>query len=124
MVIVMDCIFCSIIKGDIPSYKIYEDDTVLAFLDINPVKPGHTLIIPKEHTLDVTTINDEVLITILDKSKDIGKLLMEKLDAKGFTLEQNNGIAQEIKHFHLHVIPKYNKKVIMSIEEIHQKITN
>ena len=49
----MDCIFCKIVKGDIPSYKIYEDDLIMAFLDVNPVFPGHTLIIPKEHTLDI-----------------------------------------------------------------------
>lgn len=120
----MNCIFCSIINGNIPSYKVYEDESILAFLDVNPVSPGHTLIVPKEHTLDITTINDDILIRILDKSKDIGNLLMEKLDAKGFTLVQNNGIAQEVKHFHLHVMPKYNKKISMSIEEVHKKITN
>ena len=120
----MNCIFCSIINGDISSYKIYEDENILAFLDVNPVSPGHTLIIPKEHTLDVTTINDDVLFKILDKSRDIGKLLIEKLDAKGFTLVENNGIAQEVKHFHLHVIPKYNKKVSMNIEDVHKKMTN
>lgn len=120
----MNCIFCSIINGDIPSYKVYEDENIFAFLDVNPVSPGHTLIIPKEHTLDVTTINDDVLIKILNKSRDIGNLLIEKLDAKGFTLVQNNGIAQEVKHFHLHVIPKYNKKTSMNIEDVHKKIIN
>ena len=120
----MNCVFCSIINGDIPSYKIYEDESILALLDVNPVSPGHTLIIPKEHTLDITTISNDVLIKILDKSKDIGNLLIEKMGAKGFTLVQNNGIAQEVKHFHLHVMPKYNKKISMSIEEVHKKIAN
>ena len=120
----MNCIFCSIVKGDISSYKIYEDKDILVFLDVNPLSPGHALIIPKEHTLDVTTINNDVLIKILDKSKDIGNMLIEKMDAKGFSLVQNNGIAQEVKHFHLHVIPKYNKKINMKIEEVHKKITN
>lgn len=115
----MNCIFCNIIKGDIPSYKIYEDEYILAFLDVNPVNPGHTLIIPKKHTLDLTTINNDILIKILDKSKDIGNLLIDKLGANGFTLIQNNGIAQEVKHFHLHVIPKYNKKISIDIKEVY-----
>lgn len=119
----MNCIFCSIVKGEISAYKIYEDDCILAFLDVNPVSPGHTLIIPKKHTLDITTINNDILIKILDKSKDIGNLLIEKMDAKGFTLIQNNGIAQEVKHFHLHVMPKYAKKVSISIEDVYERIT-
>ena len=120
----MDCIFCKIINGDIPCYKIYEDDKILAFLDVNPVSCGHTLIIPKEHTLDVLSIDNNILINIVDKAKDIANLLTDKLNADGFTLVQNNGIAQEVKHFHLHVIPKYNKKVTLNIEEVHKKILN
>lgn len=119
----MDCIFCRIINGDIPSYKIYEDEHILAILDVNPVSPGHTLIIPKKNTLDITTIDNEILFMIINKSKEIGKLFLDKLDAKGFSLIQNNGIAQEIKHFHLHVIPKYNKKINMDIKEVHNKLT-
>jgi histidine triad (HIT) family protein len=119
----MDCIFCKIISGDIPSYKIYEDDKILAFLDVNPVNPGHTLIIPKEHTLDVTTIDNDTLIKILDKSRDIANILINKMNANGFTLVQNNGIAQEVKHFHLHVIPKYNKDIKMKIEDVHMTMT-
>ena len=106
---IMDCIFCKIIKGEIPSYKIYEDDKIMAFLDINPYAPGHTLIIPKEHTLDITTIPSDTLNHIMDKASDIAKLVTEKLDAPGFTFIQNNGFVQEVKHFHLHMIPKYRK---------------
>ena len=120
----MDCIFCSIIKGDIPSYKVYEDEELLAFLDINPVSPGHTLIIPKQHTLDIMSINNDILIKIMNKARVIGTMLMDKMEAKGFTLVQNNGIVQEVKHFHLHVMPKYNKKINMSVEEVYKKITN
>lgn len=124
MVIEMNCIFCKIIAGEIPSYKIYEDDEILALLDVNPVNPGHTLIIPKTHTLDMTTINDDILIKILNKSRDVSRILEKKMNADGFTLVQNNGIAQEIKHFHLHVIPKYNKNIKMKIEDVHKKMTN
>lgn len=120
----MNCIFCKIINGEIPSYKLYEDDEILAFLDINPVSPGHTLIIPKEHTLDVTTIDNETLIKIFDKARDIAPLLIDKMGATGFTLTQNNGSVQEVKHFHLHVMPKYNKKIKISIEDVYKKITN
>lgn len=124
MVINMDCVFCKIISGDVPSYKIYEDDEILAFLDINPVSPGHTLIIPKVHTLDVTTISNDTLVKIFDKARDIAEILSNKMGAKGFTLIQNNGIVQEVKHFHLHVVPKYNKKITMSMEDVYTKMTN
>ena len=79
----------------------------MVFLDVNPYTPGHTLIVPKEHTLDITTIDNDTLIKVMDKAKEISKLLMDKLGAEGFTLIQNNGFVQEVKHFHLHVIPKY-----------------
>lgn len=119
----MDCIFCKIVAGEIPSYKIYEDDSILAFLDINPASAGHTLIIPKKHTLDINTIDNETLIKIFDKARDISKKLVNTLNADGFTLTQNNGDAEEVKHFHLHIIPKYNKSVKMSIEEVYDKMT-
>ena len=118
----MNCVFCKIINGEIPSYKIYEDDDILAFLDVNPVSSGHTLIIPKKHTLDLLEIDDSILEKIVMKSKDIANLLIKKLDADGFTLVQNNGIAQEVKHFHLHIIPKYTKDRKRNIDEIHDII--
>ena len=119
-----NCIFCKIIKGEIPSYKVYEDDTVMAFLDVNPYSPGHTLIVPKEHTLDIDSISREVLMHVFDTAKDISTLLTEKLGCEGFTLIQNNGFVQEVKHFHLHVIPKYKNKFDMDIKEAHEKITH
>ena len=119
----MDCIFCKIILGEIPSYKLYEDDDIYVFLDINPVQPGHTLIIPKKHTLDLNSIDELILLKILNKAKDISKLLCDKLDADGFTLVQNNGIAQDVKHFHLHVIPKYRKKVNMDLDDVYKKLS-
>ena len=124
MVIEMDCIFCKIIKGEIPSYKIYEDDTVMAFLDINPYNPGHTLIIPKEHTLDINTIDSDILNHIMEVGKNIAKNVCEKLNAPGFTLIQNNGFVQEVKHFHLHMIPKYTNKFEMNLEDVYEKITH
>ena len=119
----MDCIFCKIIKGEIPSYKLYEDDDILAFLDINPVNAGHTLIIPKKHILDVMEIDDELFIKILNKARDIANLISIKLNSDGFTLVQNNGKPQEVKHFHLHVIPSYDKKKDLTIEEVFNFLT-
>lgn len=106
----MNCIFCKIINNEIPSMKIYEDDVVLAFLDVNPDSDGHTLIIPKKHYKDITDIPDAVLLHIYKTAKKVMKLLEEKLNCDGFSLLQNNGDAQEVKHYHLHVKPYYNDK--------------
>ena len=119
----MECIFCKIVKGEIPSYKLYEDDMVLAFLDINPYNPGHTLIVPKNHTLDITTIDNEMLMHVMDVAKKMAKLLTEKLNCEGYTLIQNNGFVQEVKHFHLHVIPKYKERFDLEVEKVYEKIT-
>ncbi|MBR3230104.1 MAG: HIT domain-containing protein [Bacilli bacterium] len=117
-------IFCKIINNEIPSYKIYEDDVVLAFLDINPNVNGHTLIIPKKHYKDLYDIDDETFTHIINVAKKIGPLLQEKLHADGITLVQNNGLYQEVKHFHLHIRPQYkNKKELKPLEEIHKIIT-
>ena len=120
----MDCIFCKIINGDIPCYKIYEDDVVISFLDVNPKSNGHTLIVPKKHTKDITTIDDETLMHIFKCAKEISNLLESKLNIKGYTLVQNNGKPQEVKHFHLHIIPVYETdEELVNVEEIYNKIT-
>lgn len=114
-----DCIFCKIINGDIPCMKVYEDDVCLAYLDINPDSDGHTLIIPKKHYKDIYDIPNDTLSHIYNISKKIMKLLEEKLECDGFTLLQNNGSIQEVKHYHLHIKPYYNDK--KSIELIKNK---
>jgi histidine triad (HIT) family protein len=103
-------IFCKIINGEIPSYKLYEDEYVLAFLDINPQTNGHTLIIPKKHYLDIDDITNETLEHIEETARYIKKLLTNKLNCNGITFVQNNGNCQEVKHYHLHVIPQYQKE--------------
>ncbi len=108
-----DCIFCKIINGDIPSMKVYEDDVCLAYLDINPDSDGHTLVIPKTHYKDIYDIPKDTLSHIYETAKIIMKNLEEKLGCDGFTLLQNNGSIQEVKHYHLHIKPHYvNKKSI------------
>ena len=120
----MDCLFCKIINGDIPSYKIYEDDLVLAFLDINPISNGHTLIIPKKHFKDIDDISNDTLNYILEIAKKLKKLLEEKLKCDGISLSQNNGCAQEIKHFHLHLIPKYINENKISVDYAYELLKN
>ena len=123
MVMKMDCLFCKIINGEIPSYTIYEDETVKVFLDVNPDVNGHTLIIPKKHYQDLFDIDDETLLHIMDIAKKIDKLLKDKLHTDGLTLVQNNGLKQEVKHFHLHLKPQYkNEGKKLSPEEIYKKI--
>ncbi len=106
----MDCLFCKIINGDVPSYTIYENDYVKCFLDINPISMGHTLIIPKKHFLDIEDIDNDYLLEIMKASKEIVSLIKTNLKPDGIKLVQNNGSLQEVKHFHLHVIPNYKKK--------------
>lgn len=116
----MDCLFCKIINGEIPSYKIYEDEIVYAFLDINPDSNGHTLIIPKEHFLDLDEIPSNVLTHILEVAKKLKLEIESKLNCDGLTLIQNNGDIQEVKHFHLHLKPYYKNNEIKKAEEIYK----
>ena len=118
----MDCIFCKIVKGEIPCYKVYENDYVLAFLDINPDSDGHTLIIPKTHYTDICDIPNDTLINIFDSARIVKKLLEEKLGIDGLTFIQNNGDVQEVKHFHLHLKPYYKVNKLTSVEEVYKKI--
>lgn len=122
----MDCIFCKIINGEIPSYTIFEDDKVKAFLDINPVSDGHTLIIPKNHFENIYDIDLDTLKHIEMVSKNLSKILQEKLGATGITRMQNNGHGQDVKHYHMHLIPRFdddklefslNRKKILNAEE-------
>ena len=91
-----ECLFCKIIKGEIPSYTIYEDEIVKVFLDINPSTNGDCLIIPKKHYTNINDIDLETLNHINKVSKDIYKLLQEKLECGGMTFVQNNDLGQEI----------------------------
>ena len=117
-----NCIFCKIINNEISSYKIYENDMVLCFLDINPLSSGHTLIIPKKHFKDISDIDSKYLSSINDATKYVYNLLMSKLGPDGIRIVQNNGICQEIKHYHVHLIPVYNDLLDMDIEEVYNKI--
>ena len=120
MVMKMNCIFCKIVNGEIPSYTIYEDELVKAFLDTNPDVNGHTLIVPKKHYQDLFDIDEDTLMHIMNVAKKIDKQLREKLNTNGLTLVQNNGLKQEVKHFHLHLKPQYkNEEKKLSPKEIY-----
>ena len=103
-----DCLFCKIVKGEIPSYKVYEDDYVLAFLDAFPVSAGHVLVIPKKHFANYEEIDEENLFKIYRVVKKIGKALKSGLGVSGYNTTVNNGAVsgQVIPHLHIHLIPR------------------
>ena len=103
-----DCIFCKIIEGKIPSFKVYEDEKVFAFEDINPISPGHTLIIPKRHAKDLWEIEGDDLTAIHLASKKIVQAIKDVLDPSGVACLQLNGPGanQVVLHYHLHLIPR------------------
>jgi histidine triad (HIT) family protein len=104
-----DCLFCKIVAGEIPSTKIYENDTVLAFLDINPVNIGHTLVIPKSHHTNLYETPDEALAGIMPVVKKVSVAIKETLNADGINIEMNNDpiAGQIIFHSHIHIIPRF-----------------
>lgn len=116
----MECLFCKIANGKIPSKKIFEDDLVMAFLDINPDSVGHTLIIPKTHYIDLNDIDDDLLFHIMKVSKILKIKLENKLKCDGMMIRQNNGDLQEIKHYHLHLKPHYSTKKDKTLEEVYE----
>jgi len=103
-----NCIFCKIIAGEIPSYKVYEDEQVLAFLDINPVNPGHTLIVPKKHFFNIEEADEETLCQVIKILKKVGLSLKKNLAAPGYNAQVNNDPAagQAVPHLHFHVTPR------------------
>ena len=104
----MDCIFCKIINKKMPCYKIYEDESVMAFLDIAPVNYGHTLVISKKHHANFEEIPDEELCKLIKVVKKIGVAIIKGLKVKGYNVQvNNNSIAgQVVLHIHFHIIPR------------------
>lgn len=104
----MSCVFCKIISGELPSYKVYEDENTLAFLDINPVNPGHTLVVPKKHFANIEEADEESLCQVIRTAKKVGLSLKKKLGAVGYNvLEANDPEAgQSVPHLHFHLIPR------------------
>lgn len=103
------CVFCKILKGEIPSQSVYEDDKVTAFLDINPVNAGHTLIIPRQHYANFAETPDEVLAYMTKIAKKITPAILEAVSAPAFNVTFNSGpeAGQVVHHVHMHVIPRH-----------------
>lgn len=104
-----NCIFCKIANGEIPSKTIYDDENFRVILDLGPAAKGHALILPKDHYKDLFNLPDETAKGAITLAKKLGAQMMDKLNADGFNLVQNNGecAGQTVFHFHLHLIPRY-----------------
>ena len=131
-----DCIFCKIVKGDIPSNKVYEDDEFLAFLDIKPINPGHTLIVPKIHCKGLLDFPKAEETDLFEFIKKVANAIMKATKAEGFNLGMNNGevAGQVIPHAHFHIIPRFSNDGFRpwqhseykkgEMEEVQKKIKN
>jgi|SRR3989344_6385024 len=104
-----NCIFCKIVRGEIPSAQVLDADKVLALLDISPVNKGHVLVVPKEHFETMLDVPDNLLKDMILAAKKVGKGMRKGLKADGFNLSMNNFAAagQVVFHAHLHVIPRF-----------------
>jgi histidine triad (HIT) family protein len=103
-----DCIFCKIVAGEIPCFTLYEDVATLAFMDINPVHPGHALVIPKAHTADVFEVFEAAIAAVALTARKVAKAVGAVVSPDGLNLVQCNGkaAAQSVLHFHMHVLPR------------------
>lgn len=119
------CIFCNIISGEIPSYKVYEDDNFYAFLDISQATYGHTLVVPKQHFENLFAMPDFLLEKILILVRDLASKIKTATNCKGINILNNNGEAagQSVHHFHIHIIPRYDNDNF-SIKAIENKLNN
>ena len=105
----MDCIFCSIVSGDIPAIKVYEDDETLSFMDINPGNPGHLLVIPKRHYRNIFDIPTATAGKIMEAGVKLAGVIKDVLNPDGLNLFQSSEAAafQSVFHFHLHLLPRW-----------------
>lgn len=112
-----NCIFCKIIKGEIPSSKVYEDENFLAFLDIRPITFGHTLVIPKKHRRNALDSEDDLNAEMYRLATRLAKVVKKAFDADGINLMQNNepSSGQEVFHSHIHIIPRKENDHAMNL---------
>jgi len=109
----MDCIFCKILEGEIPSYKVYEDDHIYAFLDITQTTKGHTLVIPKKHIKNIYELDSTLATQIFSKVPLITKALKEAFKPIGFNIINNvDKPTQSVFHFHVHIVPRYENDAV------------
>jgi histidine triad (HIT) family protein len=118
-----DCVFCKIVKGELPCYKLYESELALAFLDINPITKGHALVVPKRHVERLSQLSDDEVREIFTAAGKLAEASLEALDAKGINFWVNQGsiAGQVVSHFHAHVVPRYAEddlKIEVSAEKL------
>ncbi|HER6085613.1 TPA: HIT family protein [Streptococcus pyogenes] len=113
-----NCIFCSIIQGDIPSSKVYEDEQVLAFLDISQTTKGHTLVIPKQHVRNLLEMTAETASHLFARIPKIARAIQSATGATAMNIINNNEAlaGQTVFHAHVHLIPRYNEEDGISIQ--------
>jgi histidine triad (HIT) family protein len=116
------CVFCKVVAGEIPAIRVYEDDEVLAFLDIGPISDGHTLVIPKRHCTQVHECDPQVLSALAARLGKIAKAVVEAMDADGYNVLANNGSAagQVVEHLHFHIIPRKTGDGVLTRWPSHQ----
>ena len=104
-----ECLFCKIVSGDIPAEKIYEDENTLAFLDINPVNPGHVLVIPKAHAENLDDISESDYLSVQKTVKFLAPKIAKAVSACGYNIGQNNKSCsgQVVMHLHVHIMPRF-----------------
>lgn len=109
-----DCIFCKIIRGEIPSYKVYETEDIFVMLDINPLSKGHLLVLPKAHYENIHEIPEEILMKVSSVTKEMAAKIKERLNPEGIIIMQNNGrkAGQTIFHAHVHIKPVYEDTIV------------
>lgn len=105
----VDCLFCKIVAGGVPSQKVYEDDETFAFLDIKPVNPGHTLVVPKAHSAGIADATDETLAAVMRMVKKIAPGILTAVGSEGYNLGVNQGAVagQVVMHLHVHIMPRF-----------------
>lgn len=103
------CVFCEIVKGNIPSYKVYEDDLCIAILDISQATIGHTLVIPKQHFKNIFEIDTDLAAHLFRVVTILSKKIAKALNVDNMNILNNNGpiAGQSVDHFHIHIIPRY-----------------
>lgn len=116
----MDCIFCKIVNGEIPSYKLYEDEKVMVIMDAYPNVDGHTLIIPKKHYDTFMDMPDDLILHINELAKKYSNHIMERLNAKELTVLVNYGNSQKIKHYHLHLLPNFGTRAEKDAKDVYE----
>ncbi len=104
-----ECVFCKIVAGELPAWTVLEDDDVLAFLDVRPLFPGHTLLIPKEHHETLADLPEDLVVPLFTQAQRLSAAMETVLGAAGSFVAMNNKVSQSVPHLHVHVVPRNRK---------------